>query len=103
MHPGVKNMGSKSFPPLALTLEEFSEILAEHRQWVRSGGQEGEPADLSGANLEGLDLDGYDLSKLDFQGANLVRVKFGDAHVEGASFQAADLPAGRWPFILGRC
>ena len=83
-------MASKSSPP-SLTLEEFSEILAAHRQWLRSEGQEGQEADLSGANLAGLDLDGYDLSGLDFRGANLARVMFGDAQVEGASFRAADL------------
>jgi uncharacterized protein YjbI with pentapeptide repeats len=84
-------MASKSSPPPPLTPEEFSGMLAAYRQWERSGGKEGQKADLSGANLAGLDLDGYDLSGLDFRGANLARVKFGDAQVEGASFRAADL------------
>jgi uncharacterized protein YjbI with pentapeptide repeats len=84
-------MASKSSPPPPLTPEEFSGMLAAHRQWGRFGGKEGQKADLSGANLAGLDLDAYDLSGLDFRGANLFRVKFGDAHVEGADFRGADL------------
>ncbi len=85
-------MASKSSPPPPpLTLEEFSGLLAAHRQWLDSGGQEGQKAEFAGANLQGLDLSGYNLSHLDFREANLVRVKFGEAHVEGASFRSADL------------
>ncbi|MFZ5448068.1 MAG: pentapeptide repeat-containing protein [Thermodesulfobacteriota bacterium] len=83
-------MAQKSSPP-PLTLEDFSGIMAAHRQWLDSGGHEGQKAELAGANLEGLDLSGYNLSHLDFRGANLARVKFGDASVEGANFKAADL------------
>ncbi len=84
-------MASKPSPPPPLTPEEFSEIMAAHRQWLYSGGQEGHQAELVGVNLQGLDLSGYNLSGLDFREANLARVKFGDAHVEGANFRSADL------------
>lgn len=84
-------MVGKSSPPSPLTLDELIDIISAHRQWERSGGQEGEKAVLSGANLEGLDLDGYDLSNLDFREAKLARVKFGDSLVEGANFQASEL------------
>jgi uncharacterized protein YjbI with pentapeptide repeats len=84
-------MDKKISSPPPLTLDELSEIIAAHRCWLRSEGKEGQEADLSGANLEGLDLSGCDLSHLNFWRANLARVKFGDAHVEDASFWAADL------------
>jgi uncharacterized protein YjbI with pentapeptide repeats len=74
-----------------LTLEELNDIISTHRQWEKSGGHEGQKAELSDANLEGLDLSGYDLSGLDFRGAILAQVKFGEALVERASFRAADL------------
>jgi uncharacterized protein YjbI with pentapeptide repeats len=83
-------MAQKSSPP-PLTPEDFSGIMAAHRQWEESGGQEGKKAEFSGANLQGLDLSGYNLSGLDFRGANLSRGRFGDTPVEGANFRSADL------------
>ena len=36
--------------------ERLKEILEVHRKWVKSGGKEGERADLREANLRGVNL-----------------------------------------------
>lgn len=94
-------MARKPSPPPPLTIDELSDMIIAHRRWLRYEGKEGQKADLSGANLEGLNLDGYDLSQLDFRGANLARVKFGGAPVGDTSFRAADLREADWSGVGG--
>lgn len=42
----------KVSPAAPLTLDELSFLIATHRQWLRSGGEKGQKAELAGANLE---------------------------------------------------
>jgi hypothetical protein len=51
--------------------EKLSRVLAEHNEWVMSGGKHGEKADLSGANLSGADLHEAALRGADLHGADL--------------------------------
>ncbi len=66
--------------------EELRQILAAHETWLETGGEEGEPADLSRANLQGADLGFANL-----QSANLRSAKLQGAFLFGASLQEADL------------
>ncbi len=64
--------------------EELKRILDAHRRWVESAGQEGERADLSHADLQGMDLSGARL-----QGANLTGALLHEANLEGADLGGA--------------
>ena len=63
--------------------EELKQILAAHKTWLETGGDEGKQADLSRANLQDANLVSASL-----QNANLV-----SANLQGINFQGADL---RW-------
>ena len=52
-------------------MENITEILVEHKKWLKSGGIEGKRADLSGANLRGADLHRADLREADLHRADL--------------------------------
>ncbi len=54
-----------------ITAGKLSKILEEHKRWCDTDGEEGEQADLSGANLNGADLSGANLYRTDLSGANL--------------------------------
>ena len=61
--------------------EQFREILAEHRKWMESGGEDGTRADLRWASLARRDL-----REVILEGANLQR-----AHLQGADLRGAEL------------
>lgn len=77
--------------PPTTTWEEFCEILARHRCWLASGGQEGEKADFTGAQLAGWDFSGQYLKAVIFRDADLSKAVFREADLEGADFRGADL------------
>lgn len=81
-------------------------IIASHCAWIKSGGREDEPADLTGLSLAGKDLRGMDfsgaklvetvlhranLSGAKFEFTMLTRANLSEANLEGASFDGADL------------
>ena len=68
-----------------MTKEELAEILSKHHAWVY-GEQNGERADLHGADLHGADLRGANLSLADLRGANLSGA---DGLLHSANFMAA--------------
>lgn len=81
--------------------EKLQGILIEHKKWLKSDGEEGKKADLSGAdlswaalrgaNLSGADLRGADLSWADLRGADLGRADLGRASLRGADLHWANL------------
>src|SRR2546422_912229 len=82
--------------PRPINKSELAEILAQHKQWVESGGKAGtkanlENADLSGANLSGAKLYVADLSGADLSRAKLRTAKLFEADLRGAKLSGADL------------
>ena len=81
--------------------KEFMKILAEHRKWLNSKGQEGTQADFSNRNLDNLDFKGVDLPwtkrllkrfrRAYLPGPNLQRAKFKGASLYSADLRGADL------------
>lgn len=65
--------------------EALKRILEAHRRWVESTGEEGERADLSHADLQGVDLSGAQL-----QGANLTGTLLHEANLAGADLGGAN-------------
>jgi KAP family P-loop domain/Pentapeptide repeats (8 copies) len=65
-------------------------ILQDHLEWIRSGGKDGERADLRGADLRGANL-----GRADLRGADLGRADLGRADLSGADLGRADLSGAR--------
>ena len=68
-----------------MTQSELNEILEKHRKWV-NGEDDGERADLRGADLRRADLSGANLSE-----ANLRRANLSEANLRRANLRRADL------------
>ena len=69
-----------------ITVTELATILASHKLWSESLGEEGIRADLEGVNLESSNLEGVNLEDAWLKGANLKC-----ANLEGANLENADL------------
>ena len=54
-----------------ISKEELDKIIDNHKKWLQSGGEEGERADLSSANLRYADLSYADLSYANLRYADL--------------------------------
>jgi hypothetical protein len=74
-----------------MTEQEIKDVLAQHLTWIKSGGEEGTRANLSGANLSGANLYRADLSRADLSGANLSGANLSGADLSGADLSRADL------------
>jgi uncharacterized protein YjbI with pentapeptide repeats len=75
---------------------ELEELVQLHELWVNSGGEEGQRADLSNANLDRADLAGVKLPGANLQKANLAGAILSLADLRGAflfqaNLQGADL------------
>jgi len=66
--------------------DQLKAILVTHSEWVKSGGQKGDRANLAGAYLKAANLDGASLEGANLFGANLYR-----ANLEGAELMNANL------------
>ena len=51
--------------------DKLNKILDNHKLWLKTGGKEGEKADLRGADLQGADLREADLRWANLRGADL--------------------------------
>ncbi|MBT4095914.1 MAG: pentapeptide repeat-containing protein, partial [Nitrospinaceae bacterium] len=76
--------------------DEEMKILLAHHQWAESkakeGGEEqGERADLSGADLRGLDFDSPSLRGDNFESLNLAEIVLADADLSGAFLGGVNL------------
>ncbi|EKN6008158.1 pentapeptide repeat-containing protein [Yersinia enterocolitica] len=79
-----------------MNLTDLNKILAEHKIWVESYGENGSRANLRGANLCGAnlrdaDLRGANLRDADLRGANLRDADLCDANLCDADLRDADL------------
>ena len=70
---------------------ELNKILEQHLAWIRSEGNKGARADLSGANLSGADLRYAILNYADLRYANLRDAILRSADLRSADLKYADL------------
>ena len=95
--PGEEQEKSDEEPELReIAPEELQEILAQHKKWIETEGEEGERADLYNTNLQGANLRKANLRMASLQGANLIGANLIGAELhmailEGAKLQGAAL------------
>ena len=82
-----------------MTKKELREIIKSHEKWLNN--DNGERADLSGANLRYADLRGAnlryaDLSDADLRGANLSGADLSGANLSDADLLCADLSCAKY-------
>ena len=71
--------------------EELQAIVKAHCAWIGSGKRRGQPADLSGSDLNRVDLYGVILKNANFARANLQNADLSDCDLEFANFEHANL------------
>ena len=71
--------------------ERLNKILDDHKLYVESKGEKGEPAILEGFNLEGLDLEGAYLKEISMYNVILKDANLIDANLQYADLSSADL------------
>jgi uncharacterized protein YjbI with pentapeptide repeats len=74
----------------------LKEVLAAHRTWVETGGQQGKRANLRHAALQEADLHDANLQEADLEGAHLsvadlMRANLSCANLRSADFWMADM------------
>ena len=70
-----------------MTPTKLKNILAEHKKWLDTDGEEGARANLYNANLFGVDLSNANLTNADLRGANLSGVNLRDARMVDADLR----------------
>ncbi len=77
---------------------DLKKILADHKKWLDSNGQEGQLANLKNAHLKGAVLIGANLKNANLQEANLYGAYLKNANLEGANLEGANLRGAnlRW-------
>jgi len=80
---------------------ELEKVLEKHKLWIKSGGEQGERAnlseevlyreDLKGIDFRFADLTGVNLEEADLKNANLMGVDLSDSDLAGGNFSGADL------------
>ena len=93
-----------------MTRKEIKKVLDQHLLWIRTDGEEGKRANLTGADLSGADLSGANLTRAnltgaDLYGANLTRANLTRADLSGADLTRADLTIiwNKYPCHLSWC
>jgi len=81
--------------PIPVTADEFAALLAGHRQWLVSGGQNGSRAVLINRDLRGLVLDGAEMARARLELCDLRSVSLDGARISGARFDDSDLGRAR--------
>ena len=71
--------------------EALLSILHNHQLWIKTDGQSGEQADLSGAVLTGMNLIRADLRRANLRGVNLRGADLRGSDLTGADLTGADL------------
>ncbi len=85
--------------PIPVTAEELAVLLANHRQWLESKGQNGSRAVLINRDLRGCVLDGAEMARARLELCDLRSVSLDGARITGARFDDSDLGRSR----LGGC
>ena len=73
------------------TKQELDKILENHKLWLSSGGEKGERADLSDADLSSANLHSANLSYADLRSAKLRHADLYSADLSYAKLRSADL------------
>lgn len=91
-------MRTKKIDMKEISPDKLKEILDAHKDWLASGGKEGERADLSGARLRGVnnllskaDLRRANLCNANLRGVNLRSANLSESVLSGVNFNNADL------------
>ena len=77
--------------------EELQQILAAHKTWLETDGQEGKQAFLDLADLQGADLFRANLRGADLPSANLQAAYLRSANLPEANFPRANLESANLP------
>ena len=77
--------------------DKLNKILDNHKLWLKTGGKEGEKADLRGADLQGADLREADLRWAHLRGADLRGADLRWANLRGADLRGANLDYSSMP------
>ena len=77
--------------------DKLNKILDNHKLWLKTGGKEGEKADLRGADLQGADLREADLRWANLRGADLRGADLRWANLRGADLRGANLDYSSMP------
>ena len=70
---------------------ELNQILAQHKLWASSNGEQGSRANLTHANLPGAYLNGVILTRADLRSAKLIDAKLTGADLYGANLENTNL------------
>lgn len=81
--------------PIPVTADELAALLAGHRQWLESKGQNGSRAVLINRDLRGLVLDGAEMARARLELCDLRSVSLEGARITGARFGDSDLGRAR--------
>lgn len=73
----------------------INEILRKHALWLSSDGKDGEQANLTYTNLEGVDLTGADLRKAILAGADLRNTNLTEAKLDRACLERAKMEGAK--------
>ena len=79
-----------------ITATELQNILASHKLWIETNGNQGQRADLFRANLTGANLYCANLSLANLTDANLTGANITGADLHGANLTNAILPDISW-------
>lgn len=94
-----------------MTQRELDRVIADHRLWLESVGEQGKRADLTGVNLTGLNMSGADmtwaimsganLTGLDMTGIDMTGAIMAGAIITGAKFAGTNIDYSCWPLWCG--
>ena len=84
-----------------ISKQELDKIIDNHKKWLKSGGDEGERANLRSADLRSADLRYADLSSADLRCADLSCADLRSADLRSANLRSADLDYSAFPLWCG--
>lgn len=76
---------------IVITQIDLEIIIAEHKKWFETNGEDGKKADLSKADLNRADLSGANLNRANLSDANLIQADLHETYLHGADLSGADL------------
>ena len=94
----MSNVDPQTSKDNTLTTSELKKILLDHKDWLKTAGRDGKPANLKDYHLKGVVLLGADLSNADLEGAYLYGAYLKNANLENSNLQGANLRGAnlRW-------
>ncbi|MEI7607802.1 MAG: pentapeptide repeat-containing protein, partial [Rhodospirillaceae bacterium] len=87
----IVRWGGTPCAPLPFLALQLPQLLAQHKNWIESGGAAGKRLDIDMVDLTGADFSGRDLSGARIQRSNLGGAKFRNANLVMADFAYSGL------------